>query len=67
MSVDWKIWFLGWGGSRGNKKIEKNSLKKELGQVGDLMGGLVKKKEWYFWGRWYPNAHYGYKKQEPKY
>ena len=62
MGVDWKIWFSGWGGSRRNKKIEKNCLKKGLGQI----GGLVKK-EWYFWGRWYPNAHYGYKKQEPKY
>ena len=62
MGVDWRIWFLGWGGSRRNKKIEKNCLKKELGEI----GGLVKK-EWYFWGRWYPNAHYGYKKQEPKY
>ena len=66
MGVDWKIWFLGWGGSRGNKKLEKNCLKKGFGQIGDLIGGLVKK-EWYFWGRWYPNAHYGYKKQEPKY
>ena len=62
MGVDWRIWFLGWGGSRRNKKIEKNCLKKGLGEI----GGLVKK-EWYFWGRWYPNAHYGYKKQEPKY
>ena len=42
-------------------------FKRGLGQLADLVGGLVKKNEVCFWGQWHPNVHYRYKKQRPKY
>ena len=65
IGVQWRIWLLGRGGSHTKTKNREDCFKRGLGQLADLIGGLAK--EWCFWGGWYPNSHYGYKKQEPKY
>ena len=56
----WKIWFLGGGGSRKNKYIERIALKGGLAQFADLNEGLAKKRIvvlGVFEGGWYRNAH----------
>ena len=53
----------GGGSSQKKETISRgDSLKKGLGELPDLREGLAKKKGWCFWGGWYPNPQYGYKK-----
>ena len=68
LRVHGKIRFLVGGGFTKNPINKEDCLKRVLGKLADLIGALGKKEGVLFWGRgWCPNAHCGYKQQEPKY